>query len=72
MSSGTQRGIVQKWLEDKGYGFIQPDAGGDNIFVHRTDINDRVATSLSRNERVEFSTITTGKGLKAIGVRILR
>lgn len=55
MASGT----VAKFIEDKGFGFITPDGGGKDVFVHHSDIVGRNPTSLSPGQRVSFDL---GKG----------
>ena len=61
-----------KWYDpDKGFGFITPDSGGAELFVHRSSIQMR-AGALSEGQRVEFRVKpgTNGKGPRAEMVRI--
>lgn len=48
-----QTGTVKFFLDDKGYGFIIPDAGGNDLFVHATDLADP-RYALDKGERVQF------------------
>lgn len=58
-----------KWFSDaKGYGFITPDAGGDDIFVHYTGIEGTGHRSLEEGELVEFEIEKGSKGMQATGV----
>lgn len=41
-SQGRQEGTVKMWNEEKGFGFITPAGGGDDVFVHRTAVGDGV------------------------------
>lgn len=63
MPSGTV-----KWFDNKkGYGFIaQP--GGDDVFVHHTQIQGQGFKTLNEGETVEFELINTDRGLKAQNV----
>jgi CspA family cold shock protein len=64
----TQTGIV-KWFNDaKGFGFITPDAGGPDLFVHLQDIHAPGFKSLTENQRVSFERGTGPKGEKATNV----
>eukprot|EP00755_Sulcionema_specki_P028216 Sspe_Gene.89427::Locus_61195_Transcript_1_1_Confidence_1.000_Length_758::g.89427::m.89427 len=53
-TSGIMRGIVKKWNLEKGYGFIQPVDGGDDVFVHHTVIHAQGFRSLMEGSEVEF------------------
>ena len=47
-------GIV-KWFNDsKGFGFIKPDGGGDDLFAHFSEIQGSGFKTLKENQRVEF------------------
>ncbi len=48
------RGTVKWFNEEKGYGFIEPDDGGDDLFVHYTVIEGSGFRSLKEGERVSY------------------
>jgi cold shock protein len=48
------QGTVKWFSEEKGYGFISPDEGGEDIFVHYTDIVGSGFRSLKEDERVSY------------------
>ncbi|KAA3655217.1 MULTISPECIES: cold-shock protein [Denitromonas] len=65
----TQTGTV-KWFNDsKGFGFITPDGGGDDLFAHFSEIQGNGFRTLAENQRVEFEVRTGPKGLQAAAIR---
>jgi cold shock protein len=54
-------GTVKWFNADKGYGFITPDDGGDDLFVHHSEIRTEGYASLDEGQKVEF---TVGEGRK--------
>jgi len=58
-----------KWFNDqKGYGFIQRDDGGKDLFVHHSAINASGFRSLSEGQAVTFDVVEDTKGPKAQNV----
>jgi len=63
-----KKGVV-KWFNDsKGYGFITPDEGGKDLFVHHSSIQAEGFKSLSEGQRVEFNVGQSAKGENATDV----
>lgn len=64
MSTGTV-----KWFSDqKGYGFITPDDGGDDLFVHHSEIKSTGYASLQEGQAVDFEIGEGRKGPCATNV----
>jgi CspA family cold shock protein len=62
------QGTVKWFSNEKGWGFIAPDAGGD-IFVHYSGIVGDGFRSLAPEQRVEFDVVEGPKGQQATNVR---
>ena len=63
-----QTGIVKWFNPDKGFGFIQPDNGSADVFVHHTGIVGDGFRSLDEGQRVEFDVVPGKKGSQAANV----
>jgi CspA family cold shock protein len=66
-SSMTQGPV--KWFNgEKGFGFITPDGGAKDVFVHYSEIQGNGFRSLDENQRVQFDIAEGAKGPQAVGV----
>ena len=70
MNDKKHAGIVKWFNKDKGFGFITPDGGGKDVFVHTSNIAPP-ARALQDGQRVEFETSMGKKGPEAINVKPL-
>ncbi|MBX9739494.1 MAG: cold shock domain-containing protein [Beijerinckiaceae bacterium] len=68
----AQQGTVKFFNAEKGYGFIKPDDGGRDIFVHVTAVESAGLRSLSEGQRItyEIEPDKKGKGPKAVDLKI--
>jgi cold shock protein len=64
-------GTVKWFNDDKGFGFITPDEGGKDLFVHHTGIAGDGFRSLSEGAKVEFDSQAGDKGPKAVNVQAI-
>jgi CspA family cold shock protein len=64
-------GTVKWFSDDKGFGFITPDEGGKDLFVHHTGIVSDGFRTLAEGAQVEFETEAGPKGPKAINVKLV-
>ena len=67
-----QKGTVKFFNDSKGFGFITPDSGGKDVFVHFTGIDGTGRRSLKEGDLVVFNQTQGSKGPQAIDVRVER
>jgi CspA family cold shock protein len=65
------QGTVKFFSDDKGFGFITPDDGGKDLFVHHSSIVADGYRSLQDNQRVSFDTEADAKGPRAVNVQVV-
>ena len=65
MATGTV-----KWFNDaKGYGFVTPDEGGDDLFAHFSEINMDGFKTLAEGQKVSFTETQGQKGKQASNIQ---
>ncbi|MBQ0866007.1 cold-shock protein [Streptomyces smyrnaeus] len=64
-------GRVKWFASDKGYGFIEQDEGGPDVFAHQTNIDVEGYRELTEGQQVEFEVTQGQKGLQAEHIRPL-
>ena len=63
-------GVVKWFNGDKGFGFIVPDDGTKDLFVHQSEIQASGYRTLDEGQRVEFEVQQGQKGPQAVQVRL--
>ncbi len=64
----AQQGTVKRFNQEKGYGFIIPDEGGEDLFVHYSSIEGSGFRSLEEGEKVSYEVGQGRKGPQAQNV----
>jgi cold shock protein len=65
------QGTVKWFNEEKGYGFITPDEGGDDLFVHYSGITGSGYRSLEEGSKVSYEATRGKKGMQAENVTLV-
>lgn len=65
------RGRFIRFDEVRGYGFITPDGGGEDVFVHANVLGEE-KYAFAPGVPVEFDAVESDRGMKALAVRILK
>jgi CspA family cold shock protein len=60
-------GKVKKWLEFRGFGFIEIEGRNEDVFVHHSELNN--TSTLKSGQKVEFEIEDSPKGPKALNVK---
>jgi CspA family cold shock protein len=64
-------GVVKWFSAEKGYGFVTPEDGGKDLFVHHSEIQGSGYKSLDEGQKVSFETEQGPKGPQAVKVTAL-
>lgn len=64
-------GTVKWFNAEKGFGFIAPEDGSADVFVHFSAIQAQGFKQLQENDRVQFETVQGDKGLQAANVTVI-
>ncbi|MEI9995795.1 MAG: cold-shock protein [Rhizomicrobium sp.] len=62
-------GTVKFFNTSKGFGFIAPDGGGKDVFVHATALEAAGMRTLNEGDKVSFDTQPDAKGSKAVNLK---
>ncbi|OFX61864.1 MAG: cold-shock protein [Bacteroidetes bacterium GWA2_30_7] len=61
------KGTVKFFNTSKGFGFITPDEGGKDVFVHVNGLKDEI----TEGDKVSYEVETSPKGLNAVNVKVI-
>lgn len=62
-------GTVKFFNTTKGFGFIAPDGGGKDVFVHASAVEASGMRSLQENQKVSFDIVPDSRGSKAVNLK---
>ena len=67
----TKTGTVKWFNETKGFGFIAPDDGSEDLFAHLSEIQGQGFKTLAEKQRVQFEVTQGRKGLQASRIQVI-
>ena len=67
----TKTGTVKWFNETKGFGFIAPDDGSEDLFAHFSEIQGQGFKTLAEKQRVQFEVTQGKKGLEASRIQVI-
>ena len=68
----AQQGTVKWFNSQKGFGFIQPEGGGNDVFVHISAVEQAGLSQLNENQRISFDMETGRNGkMAAVNLKVL-
>ncbi len=71
VKGNTNKGTVKWYNDEKDFGFITPDDGSGDVYVHSSQIKSSGFKSLKEGQNVEFTILKKAKGLTATNVYVL-
>ena len=66
-----EKGKVKWFDQEKGYGFIAPDSGSEDIFVHISEVESAGYKSLTKNQAIEYELYTKKGKSYAINLQLI-
>ena len=63
------KGVVKRWLDHRGFGFIDAEEEDGDVFIHQSEIQG--AYDLKEGQEVEFEVESTYKGPQAVNLKIV-
>jgi CspA family cold shock protein len=64
-------GTIVRFDRGRGYGFVSPDAGGEDVFFHASLLDHSDVDQVRSGKRVEFRAVTSERGPKAVSMQLL-
>lgn len=66
-----KRGVVKFYSTDSKYGFIQPDDGSKDVFVHQNDLKTSGIEEIKKNQKVEYQVKNKGEKVYATDIKLV-
>lgn len=64
-------GKVKFYNNDKGYGFVAPDGGGEDVFVHASALKNAGLIALEKDSTVSYDLVDSPRGVKGVNIKVL-